>query len=349
LKVLATAICHTDLYTHSGADPEGIFPSVLGHEAVCVVESVGEGVTSVAVGDKVIPLYIPECATCKFCSSGKTNLCGRIRLTQGKGVMPDGTSRFTCRGQTIAAFMGVSSFSEYTVVAEISVAKIPQDTPTNDVCLLGCGVTTGLGAVLNTMKVESGAVAAVFGLGAVGLACVLGLKMVGARRIICVDINPSKLPLAQRIGGAAVEFVNPLDYAGRNIQDVLIEKTTEDGAGGVDYSFECIGRVDTMRAALECCHKGWGKSCIIGVAASGQEIATRPFQLVTGRSWHGCAFGGVKGRSQLPGYVKRAVDGEIPLGEFVSHRYEGLAAISEAFEVMHDPKANVVRPVIAIQ
>jgi S-(hydroxymethyl)glutathione dehydrogenase/alcohol dehydrogenase len=355
IRVHAAAVCHTDLYTHYGHDPEGIFPVVLGHEGAGVVESVGEGVTSVSVGDHVVPLYIPECRTCKFCTSNKTNLCSIIRVTQGKGLMPDGTTRLHARDPSTGAFtvplfhfMGCSTFAEYAVMPEISLAVIPKEAPLDRACLLGCGLTTGYGAVLNTCKVEKGAVAAVFGLGAVGLAAVLGLRAAGARRIIAVDVNPAKFPLAKDLGGDAVEFLNPADpaLAGKRIQDVLIEMTTEDGAGGVDYSFECIGRVDTMRAALEATHKGWGVSCIIGVAASGQEISTRPFQLVTGRTWKGSAFGGVKGRSELPGLVAKMQSGEIPVSKFVSHEMKGIASVVEAIHVMHDPTVGAIRPVI---
>jgi S-(hydroxymethyl)glutathione dehydrogenase/alcohol dehydrogenase len=344
-------VCHTDLYTHSGADAEGVFPCILGHEGGGVVESVGEGVTSVKPGDHVIPLYTPECRACKFCTSGKTNLCSRIRATQGRGLMPDGTSRFTCRGQSIAHFMGCSTFSEYTVLPEISVAVISPTAPLDRVCLLGCGVTTGYGAVHNTCKVEAGATAAVFGLGAVGLAVISALKEVGARRILAIDINAAKFAAAKAFGGPAVECINPLDHADRKIQDVIIDATTEEGAGGVDYSFECIGRTDTMRAALEACHKGWGTSCIIGVAPSGAEISTRPFQLVTGRRWVGSAFGGVKGRSQLPGMVEAYQGGRLEVDAFITHRYEGLQHLNEAFAVMHghgERAETALRPVIRL-
>eukprot|EP00741_Cyanophora_paradoxa_P014953 tig00020830_g14426.t1 len=299
-------------FTLSGKDPEGIFPCILGHEGAGVVESVGEGVTSVKPGDHVIPLYIPECGKCKFCTSGKTNLCQSIRVTQGKGLMPDGTSRFkSLKGETIFHYMGTSTFSEYTVLPEISVAKIPEEAPMDKVCLLGCGITTGMGAVLNTSKVEKGASVAVFGLGGVGLGVVQGAVLAGAGRIIGVDINPGKFDLAKQMG--CTEVVNPKDFPGRPIQEVLVEMTD----GGLDYTFECVGNVATMRAALEACHKGWGESCIIGVAGAGEEISTRPFQLVTGRVWRGSAFGGVKGRSQLSGYVKKYMEGKIKVDEFV--------------------------------
>lgn len=339
IKVLATGVCHTDAYTLSGVDPEGLFPCILGHEGGGIVESVGEGVTSVKVGDHVIPLYIPECRDCKFCNSGKTNLCSKIRATQGKGVMPDGTSRFTCKGKPIYHFMGTSTFSQYTVLPEISVAVVSKEAPLKKVCLLGCGITTGYGAVVNTMKVETGSTVAVFGLGGVGLAVIMGCKAAGASRIIAVDINPDKFARAVEMG--ATETVNPKDHEDP-IQQVLVGLTD----GGVDYSFECIGNVMTMRAALECCHKGWGESCIIGVAAGGKEISTRPFQLVTGRVWRGSAFGGVKGRSMLPGYVEKYMAGELKVDEFITHNFP-LAEINKAFHVMHEGKA--IRPVIDME
>jgi S-(hydroxymethyl)glutathione dehydrogenase/alcohol dehydrogenase len=337
IKILATGVCHTDDYTLSGKDPEGLFPCILGHEGGGVVESIGEGVTSVAVGDHVIPLYIPECKECKFCKSNKTNLCSVIRITQGKGLMPDGTSRFTCKGKTIYHFMGTSTFSEYTVVAEISLAKINPKAPLDKVCLLGCGITTGYGAALNTAKVEEGSTVAVFGLGAVGLGVIQGAVAAKAKRIIAIDLNPSKWQMAQQLG--ATEFVNPSDYSDP-IQQVIVNKLTD---GGVDYSFECIGNVNVMRAALECCHKGWGVSTIIGVAASGQEISTRPFQLVTGRVWKGSAFGGVKGRSQLPGIVDKYLEGSLKVDEFVSKTFN-LDDINKGFDSMHDGSA--VRSVV---
>ena len=269
VRIVATGVCHTDAFTLSGADPEGIFPVILGHEGGGIVEAVGEGVTSLAVGDHVIPLYTPECGDCKYCRSGKTNLCQKIRATQGKGLMPDGTSRFSYNGQPLFHYMGTSTFSEYTVLPEISLAKIPKDAPLEKVCLLGCGVTTGIGAVLNTAKVEEGASVAIFGLGGIGLAAIIGATMAKAGRIIAIDINPAKFDIARQLG--ATDFINPKDYD-RPIQDVIVEMTE----GGVDYSFECIGNVHLMRAALECCHKGWGESVIIGVAGAGQEISTRP-------------------------------------------------------------------------
>ncbi|MBK5355576.1 S-(hydroxymethyl)glutathione dehydrogenase/class III alcohol dehydrogenase [Pseudomonas sp. TH41] len=336
VRIVATGVCHTDAFTLSGADPEGIFPVILGHEGGGVVEAVGEGVTSVAVGDHVIPLYTPECGECKFCMSGKTNLCQKIRATQGKGLMPDGTSRFSYKGQPIFHYMGTSTFSEYTVLPEISLAKIPKEAPLEKVCLLGCGVTTGIGAVLNTAKVEEGASVAIFGLGGIGLAAIIGATMAKAGRIIAIDINPAKFEIARQLG--ATDFINPKDYD-KPIQDVIVELTE----GGVDYSFECIGNVNLMRAALECCHKGWGESVIIGVAGAGQEISTRPFQLVTGRVWRGSAFGGVKGRSELPSYVVKSQAGEIPLETFITHTM-GLEDINKAFDLMREGKS--IRTVI---
>ncbi|SMQ66319.1 S-(hydroxymethyl)glutathione dehydrogenase / alcohol dehydrogenase [Pseudidiomarina planktonica] len=336
VKLVATGVCHTDAYTLSGDDPEGIFPSVLGHEGGGIVTEVGEGVTSVKPGDHVIPLYTPECGQCKFCKSGKTNLCQAIRATQGKGLMPDGTSRFSLNGKMLHHYMGTSTFSEYTVLPEIAVAKINPEAPLDKVCLLGCGVTTGIGAVLNTAKVEPGSTVAIFGLGGIGLSAIIGCKMAGAERIIGIDLNPDKFDMAKKLG--ATECINPLDYDDP-IQDVIVELTE----GGVDYSFECIGNVNVMRSALECCHKGWGESVVIGVAGAGQEISTRPFQLVTGRVWRGSAFGGVKGRSQLPEYVDRYMNGEIPMDDFVTHRM-GLEDINKAFDLMHEGKS--IRSVI---
>ncbi|MDM7861441.1 S-(hydroxymethyl)glutathione dehydrogenase/class III alcohol dehydrogenase [Alteromonas sp. ASW11-36] len=331
IKIVSSGVCHTDAYTLSGDDPEGKFPCILGHEGGGIVESVGEGVTSVAVGDHVIPLYTPECGECKFCQSGKTNLCQKIRTTQGQGVMPDGTSRFSINGEPIYHYMGCSTFSEYTVLPEISLAKINPEAPLEEVCLLGCGVTTGMGAVLNTASVEPGATVAIFGLGGIGLSAVIGAVMAKASRIIAIDINESKFALAQKLG--ATDVINPKDYD-QPIQDVIVELTD----GGVDYSFECIGNVNVMRSALECCHKGWGESVIIGVAGAGQEISTRPFQLVTGRVWRGTAFGGVKGRSQLPQIVEQYLNGEIPLHEFVTHKMQ-LEDINDAFDLMHEGKS----------
>ncbi|WP_334078640.1 S-(hydroxymethyl)glutathione dehydrogenase/class III alcohol dehydrogenase [Microbulbifer sp. M83] len=336
IKLVATGVCHTDAFTLSGEDPEGNFPAILGHEGGGIVESVGEGVTSVAVGDHVIPLYTPECGECKFCKSGKTNLCQKIRDTQGKGLMPDGTSRFYVDGKPIYHYMGTSTFSEYTVLPEIALAKVNPEAPLEEVCLLGCGVTTGMGAVMNTAKVEKGASVAIFGLGGIGLSAVIGARMAGAGRIIGIDINTSKFDLAKKLG--ATECINPKDYD-KPIQEVIVELTD----GGVDYSFECIGNVDVMRSALECCHKGWGESVIIGVAGAGQEICTRPFQLVTGRVWRGTAFGGVKGRSELPDYVERYLAGEFPLQDFITYTMP-LEKINEAFDLMHEGKS--IRSVI---
>ena len=331
IKVIASGVCHTDAFTLSGEDPEGIFPSILGHEGGGVVESVGEGVTGLEVGDHVIPLYTPECGECKFCKSGKTNLCGKIRETQGKGLMPDGTTRFSIDGKPIYHYMGCSTFAEYTVLPEISLAKINKKAPLEEVCLLGCGVTTGMGAVMNTAKVEKGDSVAVFGLGGIGLSAIIGAVMAGASRIIAIDINESKFDLATKLG--ATDCINPKNYD-KPIQEVIVELTD----GGVDYSFECIGNVNVMRSALECCHKGWGESVIIGVAGAGQEIPTRPFQLVTGRVWRGTAFGGVKGRSELPDYVERYLDGEFKLSDFITHTMP-LDDINEAFELMHEGKS----------
>jgi S-(hydroxymethyl)glutathione dehydrogenase/alcohol dehydrogenase len=336
VRIVASGVCHTDAYTLSGEDSEGVFPCILGHEGGGIVESIGAGVTSLAVGDHVIPLYTAECRECKFCKSGKTNLCQAIRSTQGRGVMPDGTSRFSYQGQPIYHYMGCSTFSEYTVLPEIALAKIPKDAPLEKVCLLGCGVTTGIGAVLNTAKVEEGATVAIFGLGGIGLAAIIGAAMAKASRIIAIDINPAKFEIARQLG--ATECVNPKDFA-KPIQEVIIEMTD----GGVDYSFECVGNVQLMRAALECAHKGWGESVIIGVAGAGQEISTRPFQLVTGRVWRGSAFGGVRGRSELPNYVAKAQSGEIPLDSFITHTM-GLDEINTAFDLMHEGKS--IRTVI---
>ncbi|MFM5539450.1 S-(hydroxymethyl)glutathione dehydrogenase/class III alcohol dehydrogenase [Aeromonas sp. 96A] len=336
VRIVATGVCHTDAFTLSGEDPEGVFPCILGHEGGGIVESVGEGVTSVKVGDHVIPLYTPECGECKFCRSGKTNLCQKIRATQGKGLMPDGTTRFSKDGQPIYHYMGTSTFSEYTVLPEISIAKVDPAAPLEEVCLLGCGVTTGIGAVMNTAKVKEGESVAIFGLGGIGLSAVIGARLAKAGRIIAIDINESKFELARKLG--ATDCINPNDYD-KPIQEVIVELTD----GGVDFSFECIGNVKVMRAALECCHKGWGESVIIGVAGAGQEISTRPFQLVTGRVWRGSAFGGVRGRSELPSYVQRYMQGEFRLDDFITHTM-GLEQINEAFELMHQGKS--IRTVI---
>jgi S-(hydroxymethyl)glutathione dehydrogenase/alcohol dehydrogenase len=339
VRIVATGVCHTDAYTLSGNDPEGKFPVILGHEGGGIVEALGKGVTSVATGDHVIPLYTPECGKCKFCKSGKTNLCQAIRITQGQGLMPDGTTRFFKDGKPIYHYMGTSTFSEYTVVPEISLAKISKQAPLEKVCLLGCGVTTGMGAVANTAKVKAGDTVAVFGLGGIGLAVIVGAVKANAGRIIAIDTNPAKLEVARQLG--ATDVVNPKDHT-RPIQDVIIEMS----CGGVDFSFECIGNVNVMRSALECCHKGWGESVIIGVAGAGEEICTRPFQLVTGRIWRGSAFGGVKGRTELPGYVQRYLDGEYELDTFITHNL-GLDDINKAFDLMHAGES--IRTVISFR
>ncbi|WP_323925294.1 S-(hydroxymethyl)glutathione dehydrogenase/class III alcohol dehydrogenase [Aeromonas caviae] len=336
VRIVATGVCHTDAFTLSGEDPEGVFPCILGHEGGGIVESVGEGVTSVKVGDHVIPLYTPECGECKFCKSGKTNLCQKIRATQGKGLMPDGTTRFSKDGQPIYHYMGTSTFSEYTVLPEISIAKVDPAAPLEEVCLLGCGVTTGIGAVMNTAKVKEGESVAIFGLGGIGLSAIIGARLAKADRIIAIDINESKFELARKLG--ATDCINPNTFD-KPIQEVIVEMTD----GGVDFSFECIGNVKVMRAALECCHKGWGESVIIGVAGAGQEISTRPFQLVTGRVWRGSAFGGVRGRSELPSYVQRYMQGEFKLDDFITHTMP-LEQINEAFDLMHEGKS--IRTVI---
>ncbi len=336
VKILASGVCHTDAYTLSGTDPEGLFPVVLGHEGGGIVEKVGKKVTSLKPGDHVIPLYVPECGECKFCKSGKTNLCQSIRETQGKGLMPDGTTRFSKDGKPIYHYMGTSTFAEYTVCAEISLAKISAEAPLEKVCLLGCGVTTGIGAVLNTAKLEEGASVAVFGLGGIGLSVIQGAKINKASRIIAIDINTDKFDLAKKFG--ATDCINPKDFD-KPIQEILVEMTD----GGLDYTFECVGNVELMRSALESCHKGWGESIIIGVAGAGQEIKTRPFQLVTGRVWRGSAFGGVKGRSELPGYVDKYISGEINLDDMVSFELP-LERINEAFDLMHEGKS--IRSVI---
>ncbi|XP_003491261.1 alcohol dehydrogenase class-3 [Bombus impatiens] len=336
IKVVAVALCHTDAYTLDGLDPEGVFPCVLGHEGSGIVESVGEDVTEFKAGDHVIPLYIPQCKECKFCIHPNTNLCSKIRVTQGKGVMPDGTSRFTCKGQTLAHFMGCSTFSEYTVVADISLAKIDPIAPLDKVCLLGCGVSTGYGAVVNTAKVTPGSSCAIWGLGAVGLAVAFGCKKAGAKRIIGIDLNPSKFKLAKKFG--CTEFLNPKDYS-KSIQEVLIELTD----GGLDFTFECVGNVNTMRAALESCHKGWGTSIIVGVAAAGQEISTRPFQLITGRVWKGTAFGGWKSRDSVPNLVQDYMAKKLILDEFITHTFS-FNKINEGFDLLHS--GNCLRIVL---
>lgn len=336
LKVIASGVCHTDAFTLSGEDPEGAFPCVLGHEGGCEVVECGAGVKTLQPGDHVIPLYIPECGDCEYCNSSKSNLCQSIAGTVWTGYMPDGTRRFSKNGKSIYHYMGCSTFSEYTVVPEIALAKINRAAPLDKVCLLGCGVTTGIGAVLNTAKVEAGATVAVFGLGGIGLSCIQGAVMAKASRIIAVDINPAKWAMAQALG--ATDFVNPADIDG-NVTQYIIDMTN----GGVEYSFECIGNVDVMREALECTRTGWGVSTIIGVAGAGQEISTRPFQLVTGRTWKGSAFGGVKGRSELPAYVDRYMSGEIELDRMVTHTM-GLEDINRAFDLMH--RGESIRSVI---
>jgi S-(hydroxymethyl)glutathione dehydrogenase/alcohol dehydrogenase len=348
VKLKATGICHTDAYTLSGADPEGIFPVILGHEGAGIVTELGEGVTTLEVGDHVIPLYTPECGECKFCKSGKTNLCQRIRATQGKGLMPDGTSRFSKDGKTIYHYMGTSTFAEYTVVPEIALAKINPKAPLEKVCLLGCGVTTGIGAVLKTAKVEAGSNVAVFGLGGIGLSVIQGAKMAQAGKIIAIDINPDKFSLAEKFG--ATHCLNPnvshceddenaeAGLEQRSLEKNIVDKIIELTDGGVDYSFECVGNVKLMRQALECCHKGWGESIIIGVAAGGEEISTRPFQLVTGRVWRGSAFGGVKGRTELPGFVDKYMSHEINLDDMISYTMP-LEDINKAFELMKAGKS----------
>ncbi len=336
IRIVATGVCHTDAFTLSGSDPEGIFPVILGHEGGAIVEEVGAGVTSVSPGDHVIPLYTAECGECKFCTSGKTNLCSSVRATQGQGLMPDGSTRFSCDGKEVFHYMGTSTFSEYSVVAEVSLAKISREAPLDKVCLLGCGVTTGIGAVIKTAKVEPGATIAIFGLGGIGLSVVQGAVLAKAGRIIAIDVNSDKFGMAKMLG--ATDFINPDDHSAP-IQDVIVDMTD----GGVDYSFECIGNVDLMRSALECCHKGWGESIIIGVAGAGKEISTRPFQLVTGRVWRGTAFGGVKGRSELPGMVNQYMEGETKLDEFVTFTMP-LDDINKAFDYMHQGKS--IRSVI---
>jgi S-(hydroxymethyl)glutathione dehydrogenase/alcohol dehydrogenase len=330
VEIKATGVCHTDEFTLSGADPEGLFPAVLGHEGAGVVVEVGAGVKSLKVGDHVIPLYTPECRQCKFCLSGKTNLCQAIRETQGRGVMPDGTSRFSIKGKKLHHYMGTSTFSNYTVLPEIAVAKIRSDAPFDKVCYIGCGVTTGLGAVINTAKVKAGANVAVFGLGGIGLNVIQGARLVGADKIIGIDLNPAKRPLAEKFG--MTHFVNPSELP--DVVKAIVDLT----GGGVDFSFECIGNVKVMRQALECCHKGWGESIIIGVAGAGQEIATRPFQLVTGRVWRGTAFGGAKGRTDVPKIVDWYMDGKINIDDLITHTMP-LKEINRAFDLMHEGKS----------
>ncbi len=327
VEIKATGICHTDAFTLSGADPEGLFPTILGHEGAGIVVEVGSGVKSLKPGDHVIPLYIPECRQCEYCLSFKTNLCQAIRGTQGKGLMPDGSSRFSKNGQMIHHYMGTSTFSNYTVLPEISLAKIREDAPFDKVCYIGCGVTTGLGAVINTAKVEPGANVVVFGLGGIGLNVIQGAKMVGANKIIGVDLNSNKKAIAEKFG--MTHFVNPKEIEG-DLVSYLVELTQ----GGADYSFECIGNVKVMRQALECCHKGWGVSVIIGVAGAGQEISTRPFQLVTGRVWKGTAFGGAKSRTDVPKIVDWYMEGKINIDDLITHVMP-IEQINQAFDLMH--------------
>jgi S-(hydroxymethyl)glutathione dehydrogenase / alcohol dehydrogenase len=331
VEIKATGICHTDAYTLSGADPEGLFPAILGHEGAGIVLDVGPGVTSLKKGDHVIPLYTPECRQCEYCLSQKTNLCQAIRTTQGKGVMPDGTSRFSAGGKTVLHYMGTSTFANHTVVPEIALAKIREDAPFDKVCYIGCGVTTGIGAVINTAKVEPGANVVVFGLGGIGLNVVQGARLAGANMIVGVDINPARRALAEQFG--MTHFVNPKEVEG-DLVPYLVDLTK----GGADYSFECIGNVDVMRQALECCHKGWGESVIIGVAGAGQEIKTRPFQLVTGRVWKGTAFGGARGRTDVPRIVDWYMDGKIKIDPLITHTLK-LEEINRGFDLMHEGKS----------
>jgi len=336
IEVKASGICHTDEFTRSGADPEGLFPAILGHEGAGVVADVGPGVTTLRRGDHVVPLYIPECRQCKSCLSRKTNLCTAIRATQGKGVMPDGTSRFSLHGKPLHHYMGCSTFANFTVLPEIAVAKIREDAPFDKVCYIGCGVTTGIGAVINTAKVEPGANVVVFGLGGIGLNVVQGARLAGADRIIGVDLNPAREALARKFG--MTHFVNPSDVRGELVP-WLVELT----GGGADYSFECIGNVDVMRQALECCHRGWGVSVIIGVAGAGQEIRTRPFQLVTGRTWKGTAFGGARGRTDVPRIVDWYMDGKINIDDLITHQMP-LESINDGFDLML--KGESIRSVV---
>src|SRR3954467_11351405 len=336
VEIKATGICHTDAFTLSGEDPEGLFPTVLGHEGAGVVVEVGAGVTSLKVGDHVIPLYTPECRQCEYCLSRKTNLCQAIRTTQGQGVMPDGTSRFSLGGERLFHYMGTSTFANYTVVPEIALARIREDAPFDKVCYIGCGVTTGIGAVINTAKVEPGANVVVFGLGGIGLNVIQGARIAGANKIIGVDINPKRRAMAEKFG--MTHFVNPKEVQG-DLVPYLVSLTD----GGADYSFECVGHVDLMRQALECCHRGWGVSVIIGVAGSGQEIRTRPFQLVTGRVWKGTAFGGARGRTEVPRIVDWYMDGKINIDDLITHVMP-LEKINDSFDLMH--RGDSIRSVV---
>ncbi len=336
VEIKATGICHTDEYTLSGADPEGLFPAILGHEGAGVVVDVGKNVSSLKKGDHVIPLYTPECRQCEYCLSRKTNLCVAIRATQGKGLMPDGTSRFSCEGEPVFHYMGTSTFANYTVLPEIALAKIRPDAPFDKVCYIGCGVTTGLGAVMNTAKVEAGARCVVFGLGGIGLNVIQGLRMVGAEQIVGVDLNPGRKPMAERFG--MTDFVNPAEVEG-DLVPYLVDLTK----GGADYTFECIGNTKVMRQALECSHRGWGKSIIIGVAGAGQEISTRPFQLVTGRTWMGTAFGGARGRTDVPRIVDWYMDGKINIDDLITHVLP-FEQINDGFELMR--KGESIRSVV---
>ncbi|KAG1631141.1 hypothetical protein G6F45_005012 [Rhizopus arrhizus] len=339
IKILYSGVCHTDAYTLSGVDPEGVFPAILGHEGGGIVESVGEGVTDVRVGDHVIPLYTAECKQCKFCTSGKTNLCSSVRATQGRGLMPDETVRFTCKGQPIYHYMGTSTFSEYTVVADVSVVKVDPKPSLQKLCLLGCGITTGFGAATKTVKVTENDSVAVFGVGCIGLSVIQAAAANKAKRIIAIDINPGKEKVAREFG--ATDFINPRDHPETPIQNYLVDLTD----GGLDYTFDCTGQVEVMRAALEACHKGWGESVIIGVAAAGKEISTRPFQLVTGRVWRGSAFGGVKGRSEMGGLVQSYLDGKLKIDEFITHTFN-LEKINDAFDAMHS--GSCIRSVVSV-
>ncbi len=332
VEIMATGICHTDAYTLEGKDSEGIFPSILGHEGAGIVRELGAGVTSVAVGDHVIPLYTPECRQCKTCLSRKSNLCTSIRATQGKGLMPDGTSRFSRKGETLYHYMGCSTFSNFTVLPEIAVAKIRKDAPFDKACYIGCGVTTGVGAVMWTAKVEAGANVAVFGLGGIGLNVIQGARLVGASKIIGIDVNPGKRAMAEEFG--MTDFINPMEVGAKNVVDKVIELTS----GGADYSFDCTGNTEVMRQALECCHRGWGTSVIIGVAESGKEISTRPFQLVTGRVWKGTAFGGARGRTDTPKIVDMYMDKQIEIDPLITHTMP-LEKINDAFDLMHQGKS----------